>query len=935
MPESWSVFEAAQDPELLRGLSLVTGAAADAGAAPPAPASHEKPAAASCEEKPHGVTEVPERMCCLTCGQVFGSREEQTEHYRLDWHRFNLKQRLLGRRTLPEEVFEEKTRTGDVSSISGSDSDSSDVSSESELLPSVSDTGQSPQIPRSHKVLLRNAKGQLISTYRCVLLTGKGDIEEPLELTASLQSLSASTCWVVLMMGGGHFAGAVFRGLQVQEHKTFHRYTVRARRGTAQSLRDAQTPGSAPRSAGASLRRYNEAALLKDIQDLLAAWAQHLSEAQRIFLRAPHHNRALLFGGRNPPLTRGDPRICHIPLSTRRATLREVLRVHAALASLQVYGKDTPLEEITGSPRKVWQKRQQKAEVDPPQEDATAPEEEEEESPAGELETVEETLGTLHLREFEVMPKRNRKRRKKRDKKVEKGPCAKETDGQPGLEDVTELQGEAEAGLLPWSNGGDPQTQLCDALFTACKTGDVQTLRHLLGVPENGGLPEHSEDGQTLDMARSLLNQPVDEQGCTLLHVAAQAGRAEAVCLLLEAGADPALRDRQERTPYCSSADRQTRNAFRKFMVAHPDKYDYSRAKVPGPLTQEMEAKKLEKKRAQKAQRKQREQAQRKEQQRQEQEQERKQWFAALSDREKRALAAERRLAAQLQDASTTPHNIRGFSYVDLVEGLRDGRFYALKRILCHDKEDRQAALHEVEMHGLFDHPNILRLVAHCMVEKGTKHEAWLLLPYVQGGTLWREVEALREKGSFMPEQRILLILHGICRGLQAIHSKGYAHRDLKPTNVLLDEDDQPVLMDLGSMNQARIEVNSSREAMAVQDWAAQRCTISYRAPELFTVPSQCVIDERTDIWSLGCVLYCMMFGEGPYDAIFQKGDSVALAVQNPLTLPSTTRYSAALQRLLFSMMTVNPQERPSINEIIHQLEGLQPAPAGQDTTQI
>ncbi|XP_023786913.1 ankyrin repeat and zinc finger domain-containing protein 1 isoform X1 [Cyanistes caeruleus] len=672
MPESRSVFEAARDPEFLHGLTLVTGAAADVRAAEPAPVSHEKPAAASCEEKAHGVTEVAERMCCLTCGQVFGSREEQTEHYRLDWHRFNLKQRLLGRRTLPAEVFEEKTRAGDVSSISGSDSDSSDVSSESESLPSVSDTARPPQIPRSHKVLLRNAKGQLISAYRCVLVTGKGDTEEPMELTASLQSFSASTCWVVLMMGGGHFAGAVFRGLQVQEHKTFHRYTVRARRGTAQGLRDAQTPGSAPRSAGASLRRYNEAALLKDIQDLLAAWAQHLNEAQRIFLRAPRQNRALLFGGRNPLLTRGDPRICHIPLSTRRATLREVLRVHSTLASLQVYGKDTPLEDITGSPRKVWQKRQLKADVDPPQEDTTAPvlsppsapeeeEEEEEESPAGELETVEVTLGTLDLREFEVMPKRNRKRRKKRDKKVEKGPCAEETGyqcGQPGLEPVTELQGEAEAGLLPWGNGGDPQTQLCDALFTACKTGDVRTLRHLLGVPEDGGLPGDSEDGESLDMARSLLNQPVDERGCTLLHVAARAGKAEAVCLLLEAGADPALRDRQERTPYCVSADRVTRNAFRKFMVVHPDKYDYSRAKVPGPLTQEMEAKKLEKKRAQKAQRKQREQAQREEQQRWEQEQEKKQQFAALSDREKRALAAERRLAAQLLDTGTTPANI-------------------------------------------------------------------------------------------------------------------------------------------------------------------------------------------------------------------------------------------------------------------------------------
>ncbi|XP_072730047.1 tRNA endonuclease ANKZF1 isoform X3 [Ciconia boyciana] len=677
-PETRSVFEAAQDPVLLHGLTLVTGVAADAWAAEPAPVSHEKPAVASSEEQAHGVPEVPERMCCSTCGQVFGSRKEQTEHYRLDWHRFNLKQRLLGRQTLPVEVFEEKTRAGDVSSISGSDSESSDESSESELLPSASDSPGTPQVPRSHKVLLRNAKGQLISTYRCVLGTGKGGSEEPAELTASLQSLGASTCWVVLMMGGGHFAGAVFRGPQVQEHKTFHRYTVRARRGTAQGLRDAQTPGSAPRSAGASLRRYNEGALLKDIQDLLAAWAQHLNEAQRIFLRAPRHNRALLFGGRNPPLTRGDPRICHIPLSTRRATLREVLRVHATLASLQVYGKDTPLEDITGSPKKGWQKRQWKAEMNPPQEDTSAPvlsppsapeegEEEEEESPAGELETVEVTLGTLDLREFEVMPKRNRKRRKKRDKKVEKGPRAEDSGcrgtqrGQPGLELLTELQGEAGAEPLPWGDGGDPQTQLRDALFTACKTGDVGTLRHLLGLPESGGLPGDHEDGkgaQPLDMPLCLLNQPVDERGCTLLHVAARAGKAEAVCLLLEAGADPALRDGQERTPYCVSADKLTRNTFRKFMVDHPDKYDYSRAKVPGPLTQEMEAKKLEKKRVQKAQRKQREQAQREERQRWEQEQREKQRFASLSDREKRALAAERRLAAQLQDTSTTLANI-------------------------------------------------------------------------------------------------------------------------------------------------------------------------------------------------------------------------------------------------------------------------------------
>uniref|UniRef100_F7BGI1 Serine/threonine-protein kinase 16 n=1 Tax=Equus caballus TaxID=9796 RepID=F7BGI1_HORSE len=235
-----------------------------------------------------------------------------------------------------------------------------------------------------------------------------------------------------------------------------------------------------------------------------------------------------------------------------------------------------------------------------------------------------------------------------------------------------------------------------------------------------------------------------------------------------------------------------------------------------------------------------------------------------------------------------------GFSYVDLVEGLHDGHFYALKRILCHEQQDREDAQREADMHHLFHHPNILRLVAYCLKERGAKHEAWLLLPFFKRGTLWTEIERLKDKGNFLTQDQILQLLLGICRGLEAIHAKGYAHRDLKPTNILLGDEGQPVLMDLGSMNQACIHVEGSRQALALQDWAAQRCTISYRAPELFSVQSHCVIDERTDVWSLGCVLYAMMFGEGPYDMVFQKGDSVALAVQNQLNIPQSPSNAAA-----------------------------------------
>lgn len=65
------------------------------------------------------------------------------------------------------------------------------------------------------------------------------------------------------MLGGGHFAGAIFEGNTAVLHKTFHCYTVRAGQGGTQSSKDSKSGSSQPKSAGASLRRYNEQALIQ------------------------------------------------------------------------------------------------------------------------------------------------------------------------------------------------------------------------------------------------------------------------------------------------------------------------------------------------------------------------------------------------------------------------------------------------------------------------------------------------------------------------------------------------------------------------------------------------------------------------------------------------------------------------------------------------
>ncbi|KAJ0070301.1 hypothetical protein NL108_007637, partial [Boleophthalmus pectinirostris] len=592
------------------------------------------------------------------------------EHYKLDWHRFNLRQKMEGLSPVTVEEFERKTGAGDVSSISGSESGSEDGDSDSDYSGTSSNvTGTDNESATenslisgrfSSKVVFQNSAGQYLSVHRCVL-QGKTNEEE--DLVQALRAVNKKTVWVILMTGGGHFAGAVFQGKEVIQHKTFHRYTVRAKRGTAQGLRDAQNRSHAPKSAGAALRRYNEAALVKDIQDILVSWVDYLTEASAIFVRAPSYNNSIFFGGRTAALNKKDSRVRSIPFATRRATFREVQRVHEVLGNMQVYGNETDVSLIFSPSKKAW-KKAAKVNTQPntDQDKGKIPSsattgcktssEEEGESGAVQLEMEELSLTTLDLRESEIYPSKQKRRKKKnKDAKMQtEGKCHISTSAYKTQILQRFINNSYNFDLLLFlfflcSDAVDDSWEYSvkDALFTACKIGDVDGLQRLL----NGEKTE--EETETSDVKNPLifLNKPIDSSGFTLLHVASAAAQKAVVKCLLDVGADPACRDKKGQTPYNVAPEKDTRNVFRKYMGENPDKYDYSKAQIPGPLTAELESKKQEKKKAQKAQKKQREKEQKEEKKKQEMEEEEKKRFAALSDREKRALAAERRLAEQ------------------------------------------------------------------------------------------------------------------------------------------------------------------------------------------------------------------------------------------------------------------------------------------------
>src|ERR1043166_6461024 len=172
----------------------------------------------------------------------------------------------------------------------------------------------------------------------------------------------------------------------------------------------------------------------------------------------------------------------------------------------------------------------------------------------------------------------------------------------------------------------------------------------------------------------------------------------------------------------------------------------------------------------------------------------------------------------------------------------------ALKIIDSTDPQARQRILNEVRLARQITHPAVCRVFDVGEAEGGVVFYTMELVPGEDLASLLRRVGRL-------PSDRVVDLAHQLCAGLAAAHAQGILHRDLKPANVLVDDDGKVRITDFG----IAIPRNFSGQHMRTG-------TPGYMAPEQRVEGTQ--LTERTDVYSLGLVLYELLVGRYAFEQI-------------------------------------------------------------------
>lgn len=264
-----------------------------------------------------------------------------------------------------------------------------------------------------------------------------------------------------------------------------------------------------------------------------------------------------------------------------------------------------------------------------------------------------------------------------------------------------------------------------------------------------------------------------------------------------------------------------------------------------------------------------------------------------------------------------------GFAHVYLVKLPKpvDGTDLAvLKRVAVPDKETLRGMRTEVEtMKRLKGHrPIVTYIDSHASeMAAGQGFEVFLLMEFCDGGGLIDFMNTRLQHRLTEPE--ILNIFTDIAEGVACMHylKPPLLHRDLKVENVLITMVGgrrKFKLCDFGSAATPKPAPQSIVECRLVDEDVQRHTTMQYRSPEMIDVYRKLPIDEKSDIWALGVLLYKLCYYTTPFE---EQGQ---LAILNAsYKFPSYPAFSDRLKHLIASMLREDQRQRPNIYQVLKE----------------
>jgi tetratricopeptide (TPR) repeat protein len=251
-----------------------------------------------------------------------------------------------------------------------------------------------------------------------------------------------------------------------------------------------------------------------------------------------------------------------------------------------------------------------------------------------------------------------------------------------------------------------------------------------------------------------------------------------------------------------------------------------------------------------------------------------------------------------------------GIVYRAVDQRLR--RTVALKLLRApvpHDSSGKKRLLAEARAVAALDHPNICTIYE---VGETAEHVSFIAMAFYEGDTL----EQLLQQGP-LPLSTTLDYATQIARGLAAAHERGIIHRDVKPANIIVTSDGVLKLLDFGI---ARVrDVGVSQEGLMPG-------TIAYMAPEQITSRP---LDRRTDLWSLGVVLYEMCTGVRPFRGDHAGAILYGILHESPPPPSTQGESSPRMHAILDRLLAKNAADRyDSAEQLITDLTAISGAPA-------